>query len=637
MVELDGVSGAWTLSGVSANNTNATGQSASSSGIRINNTTGSITFVDPDATPDPFENNSFQALGARAIDASNAAAVSGKVFARSQTSTNGGVVLSTVTANAGTGLTFSGVQVTTAGGSGFSATSSGPITITNGGGNNSIVNTNGRGLVVQNTTITSGNVTFSKVSSTGGDVGILLDNTGNQGRLVVSASGAGTCTNADTSGCLSGVITGQTGADSASTTPGGTGIVLNNTLNPSFSRMWIHDVSNYGIRGNGVAGFALSSSVINGANGTNDDGLYKDSSVRFTNLSGAGSFTNSFFSGGCADNLWVENTSGDLAVDLTSSTFGTSAGVCGLNSVQRPTNDALTLEAAPGAGKLDVSITNSTFSSAAGDLFQYTGQGGTAGTVNMTGNTFTNGNSSIATGGGGVSISTGVNTAFTIQGNTFRDAVGAGLLMVKLGGNSSQTGTFTGNTIGASGVANSGSKEGSDLLFQNVSGGTQTWSITNNQMYQFNNYGIQFKVNGGGSATTGAINATITGNTIAQPGSTAGTIGFPKLGIHVNTGTFSGDNFATCMDIGGAGGLSNTLNLSGDVDGDPSTPVANDPDIRLVQRFGSTLHLPGYIGASNSSSDVQTYLNGRNSAGTTSSASYQGPGTFVGGSACAQP
>ncbi len=620
MVELDGVSGTWNLSGISADNTSATGQTSGSSALRLNNTAGSITFIDTDATPDPFENNTFIAVGAKVIDASNAVNVSGKVFARSESSATGGVLLSNVS---GTGLNFSAVQViTSTGGTGFQATSSGPITI--GGGNSRITGTNGRALVVQNTTIGSGNIAFQTISASGSDVGILLDNTGSSGRLMVSASGAGTCTNADTSGCLSGTISNMTGSDSSSTTPGGTGIVLNNTLNPSFNRMWIHDTSNYGIRGTSVAGFSLNNSVVNGSNGTNEASPYNDSSLRFTNLTGTAAVASSYISGGYANGIWVDNTSGALSITVENVTFGASGTT--------PNNDALSLEAEPTAGSLDATITNSTFSSAAGDLLNYIAQGTSPGSLNVSGSTFNNTHPAIATGGGGVSIVTGASTTFDMKFNTFRGAVGHALLIVKLAGSSTQTGKFANNTIGSSGVANSGSAEGSGIKFQNVSGGTLAWTIDNNQIYQYNNYGLQFAVNGGASTVTGGIETTITNNIIAEPGSSAGYIGFPKFGIHINTGTFSGDNFSTCADI-----RSNTIHNAGDVDGD-GTPGAGDPDIRLVQRFNSTVRLPNYGGAPTDTNAVQIFMNGNNSATTTSSASYQGPGTFTGGATgCATP
>ncbi|MEZ0578976.1 Ig-like domain-containing protein [Nocardioides sp. MH1] len=626
MVELDGVSGAWTLSGVSANNTNATGQSSSSSGIRINSTTGSITFVDNDVTPDPFENNSFQTTGAKAFDAANAQAVSGKVGTRVVTSATGGMSLSNVSANAGVGLTMS-VQATTTGGTGFSAVSSGPITITSSGANNSITSSGGRALVIQNTTIASGNATFAKISASGGDIGILLDNTGTSGHLTVSASGAGTCTNGtEAAGCVSGEITGQTGADSASATPGGTGIVLNNTMAPSFSRIWVHDTSNYGIRGTNVAGFSLGNSVLNGNNG--DSTVEDDSTAFFNQLSGTVTISSTYIAGGCTNNLWVDNTSGGATVSLTNSTLGSSAGTCG--GVQRPSNDAANFEAEPGAAGLSLTVDSTTFQSAAGDLLSYIAQGSVSGSLAVTGSTFSNSHPAIATGGGGLSISSGVTTTMNFDTNTFRDAVGYGVLIVKLDGSSAQTGTFTNNTIGVTGVGNSGSKEGSGLKLQNVGQGTDTWVVTNNQVRGYNNYGIEVEAGGGAAARSGAINTTITGNTIAEPGNTAGTLVVAKNAIHYNVGTVPGDTFQVCA------GITNNNIFSGGKDAVPAT--IGDMDFRFRQRQATTIKLPGYGGLNNDNTAVQNFVIANNSVGgvPTGVVSNTVPtgGGFVGGAAC---
>ena len=47
-------------------------------------------------------------------------------------------------------------------------------------------------------------------------------------------------------------IENSTGANSGSNTPDGAGIVLNNTRDVSLTRMWIHDHTNYGIKGTDV-------------------------------------------------------------------------------------------------------------------------------------------------------------------------------------------------------------------------------------------------------------------------------------------------------------------------------------------------------------------------------------------------
>jgi hypothetical protein len=472
------------------------------------------------------------------------------------------------------------------------------------GSANTLATTTGTALNVSSTTIGSSGLNFRSISANGGSNGIVLNNTGSSGSLTVTGNG-GTCTNANTGGCSGGEIQHTTGADDSTGTPVGTGIVLNNTKTPSFTRMWIHDNSNYGIRGNSVSGFTLDTSVINGTNGSNGADPFSDASVSFDNLSGSATVSNDDIRGGYEDNFRVFNTSGSLdRITFSSDTFGDNNATNG--------DDAVHLEDSASSSVLKATVQNSTFTAAEGDLLNYIHNGSGLGDLVVSGNAFSNNHPGIATGGGGVTlVSDGAagTTTMNITNNTFRDAVGPGVLVVKTTGSSTQTGTFSGNTIGVSGVANSGSAEGSALKLQTVGQGTMTWSVTGNHIYGYNNNGIEVEAGGGATAQSGAINTTITGNTIAQPGNTAGTITIPKNGIHFNIGTVPGDTYQACGLIGGAGALANSLSTSG-ADGVPAT--GGGQDIRLRQRQSTTIRLPGYGGANNDNSAVQSFVAGNN-------------------------
>ena len=544
----------------------------------------------------------------------------------------GGISL---TSNGASTIVFdAGLTLSTGTNPAFAATDGGTVAVTDPNAvgtnpDNTITTTSGAALNIANTVIGAAGVNFRSISSNGAARGILLNTTGTSGRLVVTGNG-GICTNADSTGCTGGTIQNGAGGDDSSATPIGSGIVLNNTLNPSFTRMLIHDHSNYGIRGTDVAGLTLANSVINGANGNNGTTPFDDSSVWFTNLTGSASVTETYVSGGFEDNFRVLNTTGSLnRITFTNDTFGVSGA--------RPANDALLLETSSSASQMQATITGSTFSSAAGDLLQLNHNGSGAGDLVLTGSTFSNAHPAIATGGGGLSLfsnGTGGNTTMNISGNSFRDAVGPGVLIVKTTGAATQSGTFTSNTIGVSGVANSGSAEGSALKLQTAGQGTLGWTVTNNNIRGYNNFGIEVLAGGGASAQSGTINTTVTGNTIAEPGNTAGTIELPKNGIHYNIGTVPGDTFQACAVIGGAGGLANTINVSG---ADAVPPTGVDVDVRLRQRQSTTIRLPGYAGANNDNTAVQTFINGRNSAGTSTLAANTVPtgGGFTGtGTSC---
>jgi len=249
----------------------------------------------------------------------------------------------------------------------------------------------------------------------------------------------------------------------------------------------------------------------------------------------------------------------------------------------------------------------------------------------LTGNAFSNSNSAIATGGGGLSLFqggvAGGNTTMNISGNSFRDAVGPGVLVVKSIGPATQTGTFTNNFIGVASPVNSGSAEGSALKLQSVDQGAINWTVTNNTIRGYNNFGIEVLAGGGSTPQSGSINTTITGNTITQPGNTAGTITIPKQGIHYNIGTVPGDTFQACADI-----KSNTIDTSGA----DSVPSTINVDVRLRQRQNTTIRLPGYAGANNDNAAVQNFVVANNSAGTSVLAQNTvGGGGFTGaGTTC---
>jgi PAS domain S-box-containing protein len=134
-------------------------------------------------------------------------------------------------------------------------------------------------------------------------------------------------------------------------------------------------------------------------------------------------------------------------------------------------------------------------------------------------------------------------------------------------------------------------------------------------------------------AVLGALNATITGNTIAQPGTLA------MNGLHLNSGTNGGDDYQVCLDIGdpAVAAERNTVTGSGALGG---------TDYRLRQRMNTTVRLPGYTGPATDPSGtldgpLTTYLTPRtNGAFTLSSTTVATGGGFLntaGAAACAQP
>jgi hypothetical protein len=180
-------------------------------------------------------------------------------------------------------------------------------------------------------------------------------------------------------------------------------------------------------------------------------------------------------------------------------------------------------------------------------------------------------------------------------------------------------GTVSGNIIGTAGVVDSGSESGSGISVISNGAGLTTVAVTNNQVHQYANpYGILINTKEGSSN----LNATVTGNTVANPGT------FAINGIRIDAGATSangGDSGTLCAVVTG-----NSVAGSG--------PGA-DTDIRLRQRFNTTIRLPGYGGTNNDVAAVNAFVAGNNAGSDASSVENVGGGGggFVGGAACITP
>jgi hypothetical protein len=106
---------------------------------------------------------------------------------------------------------------------------------------------------------------------------------------------------------------------------------------------------------------------------------------------------------------------------------------------------------------------------------------------------------------------------------------------------------------------------------------------------------------------------------VANPGS------FAINGIRADSGATAGDSGTMCVAATG-----NSVAGSG--------PLA-DTDIRLRQRFNTTIRLPGYGGGNSDVTAVNAFVAGNNPGADVSSVNNVGGGGggFVGGAACATP
>ncbi|HMQ06174.1 MAG TPA: Ig-like domain-containing protein [Saprospiraceae bacterium] len=530
------------------------------------------------------------------------------------TSTHAAVTLAS---NTGATINFNngGMVINTTSGMGFSATGGGTVTV-QGTGNTISSSSGATALNVVSTTIGGSNLNFQSISSLGGSAtGIILDNTGTSGGLIVNGDGSNTALGGNGTG---GTISGKTGANGSNVT--GNGIFLSNTRNVVLRRMsFTGTKENFAIKGSTVINFTMEYCTVAGTNG--NSAAHDEGSILFSELTGMASISFCNISGGFEDNINVKNSSGSLnRLTISNSTIGANSTTDG--------NDGI-LIGGSGTATINATIQNCTFTSSRSDLFQFNMTESANSDLIFSNNICSNNHPGIATGGGGITIGNDAgNMTLSMTNSTFKDAVGNAILIVNgtnLGAGS-LTATISGNSVGVAATANSGSLEGDALKIQHAGGGgTFTVNVQNNTFRQYNNQGVHFQA-GAGLVTSGNFNITFAGNTISNPGNNM-SIGSIFQGLHLNNGVTPNDNFQTCMNIG-----QNTITNSGRNGG---------TDFRLRQRQNTTVFLPGYMGGNFDTGAVIVFVQGNLVTAASGSAAVETippvGGGFLGGGACILP
>ena len=549
---------------------------------------------------------SVAAAGGPALDLANGAAAASFTLLSSTNSAGAGLELAnlagSIAAPAGsiTGAAGAGVLVT--GGSGVivyggSISGSGARAVDVSGRTGGVVTLSGDitdsalGIRVQNNT--GGTIAFtgaSKALSTGANPAVTLaSNTGatiqfaGGGLAIATTSGTGfTATGG-------GTLT-VTGANNAIGSTAGTALVVQNTTV-------------------GAAGLSFRSISASGA----VNGIVLDNTgaggVQVTGTGSAGS-------GGT-----IQNMSGD-GVLLSNAANVSLASM----AIQDNGSDGVRVEAL-GAANAGVSVAGSIFSANRGDHFQASAGGSAVLDVTFTGNVLSGGHPSSV--GQGILIgATGPVPGFTgsvsydVVDNTINGAITSAITIDM--GISAAGAVFSGrvrdNVIGTAGVALSCSAQGSGIVVDARGNGTHTASVTGNTVRRCLDRGISSTANDG----AGTLNLTVTGNAVSELVSASSREGFFLNAGSTSTNVFGGvDSHSVCLALTG-----NSL-----VHGPSATT-----DVRLRQRFGTTVRLPGYAGANTDVAAVQAFVSGNNSgASVLANVAVPPGGGFVGGAACPQP
>lgn len=468
--------------------------------------------------------------------------------------------------------------------------------------------------VAVNLTNSGGTVSLTSVSASGGTNGIVLDtlNTTSGSFTVTGTGGAGT----------GGTIQNSTGP----------GISLTSASAVSLAFMNVQNGADDGIRGSMVTGLSL-----NGVQVTSNGNAAGEAGIDLTNLFGTSTWSGITVSGSAEDNVVIRNSSGTLtALNVTSSTFSNNSSIG---------NDGFLMEAS-GTASMTASVTGSTFTANRGDHFQAAAANSGVLDVVFSNNTLSGGHPNAT--GQGVTINAATGVAFggytgrvdyDIDNNTINGAI-LSAITVNLG-TSGAAGTFNGfvrnNDIGTTGTALSCSTQAHGIAVDAHGNGTHTVAVTGNTIRRCADFGIAVLANDG----NGNLNLTVTGNTVTEMLDDNTPNGTPREAINLNLGATSTnvfgqiDSHAVCLALGGAGGLANSLTGGSFKNG----------DIRLRQRFRTSVVLPGYTppGGNNfDTASVITFLLGNNTGGGTATATTNNDATFTGegyfgGAACTLP
>ncbi|HEX8084277.1 MAG TPA: tandem-95 repeat protein [Solirubrobacteraceae bacterium] len=508
----------------------------------------------------------------------------------------------TFTSSDGHTLAFTGgnLDIDTTSGNGLNATTSGTLQVSGGSPSGNTIDStalgaSNRGLNISDTDIAAADVTFQRISTSGGTNGIRVNNnTNTSGGLFVSGNG-GICTAADQTGCSGGVIQTATGA----------GIdLISHAGETSLTRMNVKNGTDDGIRANSAGssagnGIALANSVI-----TSNGNANTESGLDWTNVNGTSSIVNDAINSNFDFNAQLVGTTGTLNLTVQSSTFNSAGVDDGLQIISNGTSTINSTIGGAGVGN--------TFSTNKGDGIDY---GSTAASPGATSNTSIKANTVTGSGAtatdGGIAWTPDGNAKVNIDGNTIT-GVSATALSVQsssAGGSSSTTdATVTNNIIGTAGQVNSGSDDGDGIQVVSPGDGTSKFLVKDNDIHGYDKNGMKLR---GSESTNGAdTDMTVQGNDITDPDTT-----HAETGILLQAGSLSTDVVDVCANVGGAGALANTfsgaLNFAGPGIG----------NFWLSLRFpNSKMRAPGYSGTT--FTDRQNYFLGRNTGFSGGAAPY---------------
>ncbi len=534
-------------------------------------------------------------------------------------STGSGIFLDV---NTGTTMNFTGGVTLNGANAGFTATGGGTVSVTDPNANgtapdNTINATSVTGLNVANTTIGASGLNFRSISSGNNTAaadpasGIILNNTGASGSLIVSG---------DNNASVGGNDSGGTIQNTTSF-----GISLTNTLSPSFTNVKVDTTAGSGVKGTTVTNFTFKNGkVLNSNNGSVEASDESNIALNISaavpagtenNVSGVVTITNNTLTNALYHGVDINNYNGtisDAVISGNSITSTTSAATSLGSGIRLIANGSATTVANVTKATLNGN-TILNFPAGAG-ILAFGGNGnlaagapagiyGTAGhatnIINITNNTIQGASS--ANKMGTFAIQANVNGRgqgnYNISGNgtvanPIRDILG-NVISHSATGVTNVTSVISNNVIVANHQAAFGGPLGISVGAGQVTGigntAQLTVSITGNNVSQTDGNGILAAVREG----LASLNVTIKNNTVAAP--LSGT----RPGIRVDAGGGASDiDNPVCADI--------QNNTSGASNGTSGIGLRKEGNVATTHDFG----IEGM--AATSSPGVEQYVAGLN-------------------------
>jgi hypothetical protein len=393
-----------------------------------------------------------------------------------------------------------------------------------------------------------------------------------------------------------------------------------------------------GIFGNNVTGLTLTSVEAQ----QNGDELLEDG-VQLVNQHGTVTVTGGTFRDNASRSFEIQNNSGTPTLNITGGTFGNTNNPTGATTPSTATAGDTILLATNGTNSASIMsvIKGATFSNIFGRALNSNTEGNTSQNVSFGQSGAGNGNTvSNVNYGTDINGTTSGSVTYSIVNNTFTNtsgAVTAGSRTVinarkGFGATGNWTGTVSDNTIGTSGVTDSGCDTvtcGGISLDNPATSGNYDMIVTNNTVYRVNGDGI-FVANNAGGSSTGTVRARIEGNNLLDPED--GTLG---AGGNQGEGVF--------VAAIGAGGSIN-VKVGGSTAGEKNTVTGNWHGqsggtlrgVRFSRGTNTTFCISGYSGPFDSAS-VGTFITSQNTGNAGSATQSLADGLQFTGPICPTP